>query len=80
MNGFAVIFGDPVLRRTLAQTASRLQPELAKTMTWILISQQPKCETLKTCFNTAFEQHTRKTCFGYIRRVWMSGVHYGNLG
>ena len=47
MNSFAVSFGDPVLRRTLAQTASRLQLELAKTMTWILISQQPKCETQK---------------------------------
>ena len=45
MNSFAVSFGDPVLERTLAQTASRLQLELAKTMTWILISRQPNCET-----------------------------------
>ena len=45
MNSFAVSFGDQVLERTLAQTASRLQLELAKTMTWILISRQPKCET-----------------------------------
>ena len=36
-----------MLERTLAQTASRLQLELAKTMTWILISRQPKCETQK---------------------------------
>ena len=47
MNSFAVSFGDPVLERTLAQTASRQQLELAKTMTWILISRQPKCETQK---------------------------------
>ena len=32
MNSFAVSFGDPVLRRTFAQTASRLQLELAKTV------------------------------------------------
>ena len=32
MNSFAVSFGDPVLRRTLTQTASRLQLELAKTI------------------------------------------------
>ena len=35
MNSFAVSFGDPVLGRTLAQTASRLQPEFAKTINWI---------------------------------------------
>ena len=49
MNSFAVRFGDPVLGRTLAQTASRLQPEFAKTINWIplLSAGQPKCETQK---------------------------------
>ena len=47
MNSFAVSFGDPVLGRTLAQTASTLQPELAKTMTSILISRQSKCKTAR---------------------------------
>ena len=47
MNSFAVSFGDPVLGRTLAQTASRLQPEFAKTIDSVVISRQPKCETQK---------------------------------
>ena len=46
MNSFAVSFGDP-LRRTLAQTVSTLQPELAKTVTWILISRQSKWKTMQ---------------------------------